>query len=171
MTRRSLMAADLPGVIQRHPLVTFFVLSCGLAWVAVIPYMLGALPSPMIPSGPLIAALIVTAAIGGWQATRTLLLRMLQWRVGARWYAFAILLPLLVAVAAALVNVQLGAANPTAAVLANLPRFVLIFLVQLLFPLAGGLGEELGWRGFALPRLLSGRSPLASALVLGVLVA
>ena len=169
--RRPLTRSGLLGLIERHPLLTFFILSCGLAWAAVIPYVLGAFPSPMIPSGPLVAALIVTAVIGGWRSTRTLLLRMLQWRVAARWYAFALLLPLVVALSTVYVNVQLGAANPTPALLANLPSFVLIFLVQLLSPLSGGMGEELGWRGFALPRLLSGRSPLASALVLGVLVA
>ena len=169
--RRPLTRSGLLGLIDRHPLLTFFVLACGLTWVAVIPYALGVYPSPMMPSGPFIAALIVTAAIGGWPSTRTLLLRMLQWRVGARWYAFALLLPLLVTLAAAFVNVQLGAANPTAAVLANLPDFVLIFLLLLLSPFAGGLGEEPGWRGFALPRMLAGRSPLASALLLGAVVA
>jgi membrane protease YdiL (CAAX protease family) len=55
--------------------------------------------------------------------------------------------------------------------LANLPSVVPVFIAMLLFPLSGAFGEELGWRGFALPRLLEGRSPLSATLLLGVLVA
>jgi membrane protease YdiL (CAAX protease family) len=53
--------------------------------------------------------------------------------------------------------------------LGQVPAILPIFAVALLSPLSGALGEEPGWRGFALPRLLHGRSPLAASLVLGVL--
>jgi membrane protease YdiL (CAAX protease family) len=159
------------GLIERHPLLTFYVLSCAIAWTAVIPYVLGAFPAPMLTCGPLIAALIITAATGGWQSTKKLLLRMVQWRVGVRWYAFALLPVLAMTMGAVYVNVQLGAPDPTPALLASLPSFVLIFLGLLLSPLSGAFGEEPGWRGYALPRLLSGRSPLATTLLLGLLVA
>jgi membrane protease YdiL (CAAX protease family) len=43
----------------------------------------------------------------------------------------------------------------------------MVFLIPMLFVLA--IGEELGWRGFALPRLMDGRSALSASLILGVL--
>jgi hypothetical protein len=88
----------------------------------------------MIPAGPFIAALIVAAATGGREGTKNLLLRMLQWRVGARWYALALLLPIGVTLGAAAANVLFGAPDPTAGILAALPSALPIFIVQLLFP-------------------------------------
>jgi membrane protease YdiL (CAAX protease family) len=97
---------------------------------------------------------------------------MAQWRVGLRWYAMALLLPLAVTVAAVAANVGLGAPAPSAAfLLGRAPAVAPIFAGLLLSPLAGSLGEEPGWRGFALPRLLAGRSPLAASLILGALAA
>jgi uncharacterized protein len=162
-------AAGPRAWIPRHPLLAFFILAYGLSWLGAIPYALGAWPVPLFPFGPLVAALIVTAVTGGWAGTRTLLLRMLQWRVGARWYAFALLLPVAVTAGAAYGNVLLGATDPTAAVAAALPSVVPLFALAMVFPLQGTMGEEPGWRGFAMPRLLSAHSPLATSLVLGVL--
>jgi membrane protease YdiL (CAAX protease family) len=48
------------------------------------------------------------------------------------------------------------------------PTAVLL-VIFLLLPLAAPVGEEIGWRGFALPRLLAVRSPLTASLILGVL--
>jgi membrane protease YdiL (CAAX protease family) len=157
---------------RRRPLATFFVLAYGLTWLAAVPYTLGAFPVPMFPCGPFLAALVVTPLVGGWPATAALLRRLVQWRVGLRWYALALLLPLGVTAAATAATVALGApAPPAGALLGRLPGLVPIFAFNLLFPLSGALGEEPGWRGFALPRLLIGRSPLAATLVLGALVA
>jgi membrane protease YdiL (CAAX protease family) len=123
----------------------------------------------MLPFGPLVAALIVASLCGGWTETRALLLRMVQWRVAPRWYAYALLLPAAVTVAAAWVNVfAFGAPDPTSAIIAALPGLVPYFALMMVNPLQGTLGEELGWRGFALPRLLSSWSPLVASLLLGV---
>jgi membrane protease YdiL (CAAX protease family) len=114
---------------------------------------------------------VVTPLVGGGPATAALLRRLGRWRVGLRWYALALLLPLGVTAAAA-ATVALGAPAPAEGdFLGRLPLLVPIFAFNLLFPLSGALGEEPGWRGVALPRLLAGRSPLAATLVLGALVA
>jgi uncharacterized protein len=166
------MFTEPSALIRRHPLVSFFVLAYGIAWLGAIPFALGAFPVPLFPFGPLVAALIVGATSGGRAGTRELLRSMLQWRVAPRWYAFALLLPLAVTLGAAYGSVlAFGAADPTASILAALPSFLPGFALMMLNPLQGSLGEELGWRGVALPRLLADRSPLAASLILGVLIA
>ena len=61
---------DLGGAPQasglaRHPLLTFIVLTLILSWLPVIPYQLGVFPSPLLPCGPFLAAIITAAVVGG----------------------------------------------------------------------------------------------------------
>jgi membrane protease YdiL (CAAX protease family) len=94
--------------------------------------------------------------------------RCLRWRVGLRWYAAAILVPVGIALAAVALNVLLGAPMPSADRLGPWYR-PLLLLPEVLFD--APLGEEAGWRGYALPLFPAGNSALASSLVLGVLIA
>src|SRR5262245_47042865 len=103
--------------VARRPLATFFALAYGLSWLGAVPYLLGAFPVPIVPCGPFLAALIVAPLVGGRAATMDVLRRMVQWRVGPRWYALALLLPPAVAVAAVVANVGLDAPAPSAAFL------------------------------------------------------
>ena len=96
---------------------------------------------------------------------------MVRWRVGLKWYAVALLLPVVVALTAAAINVfVLGAqASSSAAELGGLPSLIPTFFILLLIPGLGGAWEEPGFRGYALPRLQIGRSALIASLTLGVL--
>lgn len=161
----------LQSFIKRHTLITFFLLAYALTWVGAIPYWLGIFEAPMFPVGPFLAAVIVTSFYGGWPATRALLLRMVQWRVAPGWYALALLAPIAILLCAVYANVLYGAPAPSAEfIVAALPSVIPIFAFTLLFPLSGAFGEELGWRGFALPRLLAHRSALTASLILSVFV-
>src|SRR5689334_13180227 len=100
------MLTNLSALIRRHPLVSLFVLAYGITWLALIPFALGAFPVPMFTFGPLVAALIVAAVVGGRRDIRSLLLRMIQWRAAPRWYAFALLVPAAVTFGAAYLNVM-----------------------------------------------------------------
>lgn len=147
--------------VQRHPLVTFFVLAYALSWVWII------LPdAPLYPMGPLFAALIVSALAEGRAGVRTLLGRAFRWRTGLRWYAVALGLPAIIVSLGALVNIWLGAPAPDADQLAGWPMLFVPFVFRFILI---GLGEEPGWRGYALPRLQKGRSALAASLVLGLI--
>ena len=163
------MLSESSALIRRHPVLSLFVLAYGIAWLGAVPFALGAWPVPIFPFGPLVAAFIIAAACGGWTGIKGLLLRMVQWRVAPRWYAFALLVPAGVALAAAYTNVlAFGAADPTISILAALPSLLPGFALMMLNPLQGSLGEEPAWRGVALPRLLANRSPFAASLLLGV---
>jgi uncharacterized protein len=91
-----------------------------------------------------------------------LLGRLVMWRVGFRWYLVVLILPLLVPLALGL-SILLGGPAPTAdsSIIAVIGMFVFS-----IFP-GSALGEEVGWRGFALPHLQDGRSALTAALILG----
>jgi membrane protease YdiL (CAAX protease family) len=154
----------MSSLIRRHPLPAFFVLAYALSWWA-LPF------GAFLPPGPLLSAVVVTAVVDGRPGLRALRSRLLRWRVGWRWYAVALALPLAVVLAAIAVNVDLGAPGSALRNLDPWYVLVLLFAVRLINPLDGPLGEEPGWRGFALPRLQEGRSPLHASLILGLLVA
>jgi CAAX protease family protein len=159
--------------IRRYPLVTFFILVFGLTWVVWVPRAAGA-PLEIVGQAwtwaPAIAALLAAALTGGRAAVSELGARLVRWRVGWQWYLVVILGPAVFSLVVAGVYVLLGGSWAEAAPPALLegPLMMLpLFLVIL--TLTDGLGEELAWRGFALPRLLSRYNALAASLILGVI--
>jgi membrane protease YdiL (CAAX protease family) len=155
-------------VVKRHPLITFFVLAFGLSWLAAVPYALSWFPVPILTFGPSLAAVIVAALTTGRAGLRELLNRITRWRVGLGWYAMALLSPIPVFLTVVYLNMLFGAPAPSFADLGAWSSFAVLLLGFLLSPF-GGAWEELGWRGYALPRLQVGRSALSASLILGVL--
>jgi uncharacterized protein len=159
--------------IQRRPLLAFFVLVFTLTWAVWVPRAAG------IPVGvvgqlwtwiPAISALLVAALTGGRAAVADLGSRLVRWRVGWQWYAVVILGPAAFSGAVALLYALLGgswAAAPP--VLRGETPLVFVPLFLLVLFLTDGVGEELAWRGFALPRLLLGNNALVASLILGIL--
>src|SRR5215207_1689298 len=156
------------SLIRGHPLVAFFALAYALTWWASILYAVYPNPFPVFPYGPFLAALIVTGLTLGKGGVKELLSRLVKWRVGLKWYLVAFLLPVVLAVGAVYLNVLLGAGAPSSGQLASWPSLFVLFPLTLL--IGGPLGEEPGWRGYALPHLQSGRSALLASLILGVLI-
>ena len=110
---------------------------------------------------PVTAAAVVST--GGRDALGDLWRRLTRWRVPARWYAAAMGVPLALGLAATGAGAALGGSAHLGQTLA-LPAAVayLVYGTGLFL-----LTEEAAWRGFALPRLMARRSPLAASLVLG----
>jgi uncharacterized protein len=156
------------SLAKRHPLITFFVLAYGISWLAAIPYAFGWFPVPLLTFGPSLAAVIVAALTSGREGLRQLLSRCLRWRVGLGWYAVALLSPIPLFLAMVYVNVLLGAPAPSASDIGAWYSIAVLLLGLLISPF-GGAWEELGWRGYALPRLQTGRSALSASLILGLL--
>jgi membrane protease YdiL (CAAX protease family) len=148
--------------ISRHQLLAFFLLAFLFSWYPWIIALARGQTSGPNPLGPLIAALLVAGMAQGRIGLRDLLGRIVRARIGLRWYGVIFGLPVVmcavaVAIMAAIGN---GVAFPSAAAWREVPeRFLFIFLFI-------GLGEEPGWRGFALPRLQDGRTPLIASLIL-----
>jgi membrane protease YdiL (CAAX protease family) len=159
---------DLVSLIRRYPLITFFVLAYVLSWWPWILYALDLLPQPIVGFGPFLAAIVVLAITRGKTGVVGLLRRMVRWRVGLRWYAVALLLPVAISLAAAMFNVLLGAQAPSSVELGGWVGLFSTFFLLLLVPGIGGAWEEPGWRGYALPRLQVGRSALFASLILWI---
>jgi membrane protease YdiL (CAAX protease family) len=161
-------SAGLVAVLRRHPVVAFVILAYALSWWAWFWYRADPenVGAPILPIGPLIATALLLPLISGWAGVKELARRILLWRVGWTWYAIVLGLPVLLTLSAVGLNLLFGARAlpdfelPDAASL--FVRFGFIFFWI-------GLGEEPGWRGFVLPRLLVGRTALLAALILGLI--
>src|SRR5437764_12573947 len=154
---------------QQRYVIAYFALVLASAGIAALlllafPGVLRTLPMLLLASWmPNVLGIAVTARAGGGPALRELFGRAVRWRFGIGWYAVALLVP----IAAVLVALGIGGLMridaPSAITDANVLIPLFVFNV-----LAGPLGEELGWRGTALPRLLSRWGALTSSLILGI---
>ncbi|MDQ1483216.1 MAG: protease family protein [Actinomycetota bacterium] len=170
-------ARTLP-VSGGRALVVFFVLAYALSWAWVIPL---AVSQQVVDRGqgwpthypallgPTVAAFLVVAATSGRLGMAELLRRMVLWRVGWRWWLVAFS-PAAFGGIAFLGSWVSGLSLPRAAdfgLFSGVPTTGLpvVFLLVIL----GALGEETGWRGFALPRLQHRFSPLVASLILAAL--
>jgi CAAX protease family protein len=115
---------------------------------------------------PALAAIVTTLALSGRDGLAALWQRVKKWRVAPRLYALALLGPLGASLVALLGARLSGAVAPLAPGAVPLPKLAIVFVFFALVD--GPLGEEIGWRGYLLPKLLERRGPLVASLVVGV---
>ena len=166
---------DVPGRgvtawARRHPLTAYFVLALLFSWSFWVPDALAGGTRSHFPGllGPALAAVSVAMLTGGRSGLRGLVSRMGHWRVPVRWYAVSVG-PLLVA-GLALVAVGIINGWPTGAELSRLPGVPNVgwIGVFLMVTIVNGFGEEVGWRGFAWPRLRDRHTLGGAALLLTI---
>lgn len=170
--------------LVRHPLVGYFLLAFGITWLLFSPIVLSQRGFNLLPwqlpdalillffilatyLGPLCSAIAMTSLTGGKEGLRTFLGRIVQWRVGIRRY-------LLVLVGYPLIFLAgIGTLLPAEVlkgIAGNQQLFLTLYLPNILVGfLIPSLGEEPGWRGFALPRLQAQYGALVGTLILGTL--
>jgi len=147
----------------------FFVVTFALSWgVWIVGYRTGLLAEPAARLvgtwGPTVAAVVLVAMEEGRSGLRRLLAQLLRWRVHPGWYLFGLFATVPVLAAALAVHRALGGS----AVSANDPaQWYLVFPAFAQILLLSVLGEEPGWRGYALPLLQRTLGPLGASLVLG----
>ncbi|MFN2235209.1 MAG: type II CAAX prenyl endopeptidase Rce1 family protein [Anaerolineales bacterium] len=165
-------------MIKKYPLICFFALSYALSWIIEIPLALqtqGIIPHIfpfwlhyLTGYGPLLSAIIVTGITGGSKGLSELWGRMSRWRVKPGWWLVAVSPLGIYLLAGAALWVLQGQKMYLAAMgqvdylpplgLAAIPLWILTF----------GIGEETGWRGFALPRLQERHDALSATFLLWI---
>jgi membrane protease YdiL (CAAX protease family) len=156
------------------------VLAYGIMWLAISPMVVDALEIANVPDvvslisyilssllGPSVAAFWVTGVLEGKPGMRLLLRRTFQFRAGWQWYLVALIVPLMIWFGA---YTPLYNGAPLIRLISNPSLLLSIFLPNLLIGLLiPSIGEEAGWRGFALPRLQTLYGPILGTLILGTL--
>jgi uncharacterized protein len=166
--------------LKRHPLVIGILLMFALTWPidlansGILPIQFPFIVYLFLGWGFVFAAAIMTGLTLGRDGVVTLLKRYLQWRVGWRWYLAAFLLPPALIALAVYIHAAFTGTSPDFSTViaykifgesAYLPLFILpFFLIDLI-----ANGEEIGWRGYVLPRLQAKHGALTSTLILGVI--
>ena len=159
--------------VTRNRVTTFFALAFTISWALWIPAALVSASSPALSFalfpiglfGPMLAAIALTAYFEGRSGVRRLLGAVLKWHAGVWWYLIVVLGPAVVVWVAAKLSTLLGATAPgfgDSQIPLALPAYVLFLLLE-------AAGEEIGWRGYALPELHAHLGAHASALVIGVM--
>lgn len=159
------------SLVRRHRLISFFVLTYAVTWTLWVPLVVfrDQIPGPLVlvllvlgSNVPSVLGILFVALLRGRSGVRVLLGRLLRARIGLRWYLAAVALAV-PALCAVWVSTLLGGPSPV--VVTTISAVVVSFLFSI-FP-GSAVGEELGWRGFALPRLQAHHSALAASLIVG----
>jgi uncharacterized protein len=167
--------------LVRHPVLAFTVLAYAISWVCWLPlladrqdwvswsassylHLLGGL-------GPAVAALLVTAVVAGRSGLADIWRRAVAWRGRLGWLALAVFGPLAVFGTAVLAARVVEGAWPDLSRFGASTEYAMLplgvfWLANLLFY---GFGEEIGWRGFALPTLQRRHSALGAAIIVSVI--
>lgn len=164
--------------MKKHPVVWFYILAFGISWLGWVPVALGSrgiapfdqpyfqflLLLPVI--GPALAAVIVAQATQGRTGVQDLFRALVRWRVGLGWYIIAVLGPLALLIVGRFITGLLGL-PPTGPVAQGDP--LPLAISALITSLFSNPWEEIGWRGFALPRLQKRHTALLATLIVGIL--
>lgn len=159
------------AIIRRFPVVTYFALTFTISWTGALavaaphlirfhplPNITGIVMFPVMLLGPSFAGIVLTRIVDGNSGLRDLFSRILLARVPVSWYTTLLIPPVLVLT-----------------VLLFLERFISpryapnLFFMGILFGIPAGFLEEIGWMGYAFPKMRSRNSWVAPSIQLGLL--
>src|SRR5829696_4604822 len=162
------------SLVKRHPIITFFILTYAITWAIESPLVFltdsvtatqGLVLVILASNVPSAVAIVLTAIVLGRGALRKLLARLLIWRVNPFWYLVVFLGPVALTGGVVLLNTLMG--GPALSLGMTLVGATIFFAFSVV-P-GSALGEEIGWRGYVLPRLQSRMSALSAALLIAPL--
>lgn len=159
--------------IRRHPVISYFVLTYAISWLASVPWLfIGAAAFPAVffvgALGPALAGFAITRVADGRAGVAALFARITRWRVHWGWWCFALFFfPAAMGIATATYALSGGTVPEVASLAASgHPGHPSPLLLLYSLPFAALL-EEIGWRGVAFHRLSSRFPPLPGGLLVG----
>ncbi len=173
--------SNTTSIIKRHPVLSYYILTFLLSYGTLLILLIRnglpvdrqemngavALAIPFMLLGPSISGLLMTGLVDGRAGFQDLWQRLRRWRVGAGWYALALVVPvglnLAVPLGLSLFSPEyvpgiFTTADKTSRLVMNLTSGLLV-----------GICEEIGWMGFVAPKLRQRYSGLQTGLIIGVL--
>ncbi|MFC1628656.1 type II CAAX prenyl endopeptidase Rce1 family protein [Gemmatimonadota bacterium] len=160
----------MSGFVKEHPALSQFALAFGIGTAILIPVNAGILPQGLFMLAAFsasLAGIALTALVSGKEGLRDLFSKLRIWRVGTGWWTFAVFSVLGVVILAMAANALFGLGSfEPGRIISGMGSFVPFFVMLMI---TGGLGEELGWRGFMLPRIQARHNALVASLIVGIL--
>ena len=156
--------------LQRHPVPSYFALAYAISWLGALvvaaPTLIrgestskttGLIIFPVMLVGPSLAGIILTRIVDGASGIRDLLARMSRGRMPVQWYTALLIPPVLIPTVLFCLKATLSARfTPNA------------FALGVLFGCVAGFFEEIGWTGYAFPKMVHKHSALTASLLLGL---
>jgi membrane protease YdiL (CAAX protease family) len=164
-------------LLKQNPIPAFFVLTFAIAWSIWLPLgflapgnILLTIPGAWAPT---FSALILIGLSEGWSGIREFLNRILRWRVGFQWYLIVLFGVAVIAYLAIGLGTLFGVPAPEITLPNGLPREALIGFLPVVFVInifvGGPLAEDIGWRGYILPKMRERMNALNASLIIGIL--
>ena len=151
--------------IKQHALAIFCTITIVLTFAATRLPLPGEAIPVVIVFIPALMSILLTALSEGKAGVRSLLAKLAQWRISLKWVVIALALALVIRLTMSIIALGLGMISTIQLRPGGPASYAVLALVLFVF----AIPEELGWRGYALPKLLDRRSPLAAGLIIGVL--
>jgi uncharacterized protein len=171
MPAQGLLPNDDATLPVRHPVAAYFALTYAISWVGALlvaaphllhheplPKMTGILMFPVMLLGPSLTGTVLTRIVDGKDGVRDLFSRMFRARFPIRWYAALLIPPILVLTVLFFLETYVSSSYA--------PN---LFLMGILFGVPAGYLEEIGWMGYAFPKMRSQNNALAPSILLGLL--
>ncbi len=169
--------ANIRDLVKTHALLVYFILAFALSWGAIVisvgpdgfPVTEDQLPVLIVAMllGPSLAAILAAGLASGREGIRDLFSRLRRWRVSPRWYAIALLTAPLSTAVVLLALSLFSSGFPSA--LSTSDDKISLVIMWIVSGLLVGFFEELGWTGFAVPRMRMKYGVFATGLLVGLL--